>query len=79
MKNSDPGNSGRVTQRNPAEEEIRSRGGQKLPGKVNNPGGAGSQERVPAKGNDITREDDLLQNDIDDEVDNALDEQDDEQ
>ena len=74
MKNVTWNDRGKVVQQSSAEEDIRGRGGEKLPGKVRNPGGGGSQERVPAKGNDITHEDDLLQSDIEDEVDNALDE-----
>ena len=53
-------------------DEVRGRAGERVTTRTSSPGGAGARERIPAKGNDITREDDSLMRDIEDEVNNAL-------
>ena len=74
MKNSYENHPGNSAPEDEAQDNVRSRGGQKMRGMVTNPGGGGSQERIPAKGNDLTHEEYLLENDIAKEIDDALDE-----
>ena len=49
------------------------RGSQRMSGHLNSPGHGGAHERIPAKGNDLTHEEDQLQNDIRDDIDDTLD------
>jgi hypothetical protein len=74
MKHAHKNHPGDSAPQDQPDENVRSRGGQKLRGTVKNPGGGGSQERIPAKGNDLTHEEDLLDSDIANEVDNTRDE-----
>jgi hypothetical protein len=64
MKNADRNDQGRSSQQSYPKEDVRNRGAEKQPGKINIPGGAGAAGQIPIKGNDAKQQDDPFRRDV---------------